>query len=119
MKQMEIQLIFDKMTEKSEKLKRLKEIVKDGYNNSKEYVDLSAQIKLLQDKRKKIELGIKEQFQNELIKIDSLETDIASDKELISDAVLNALVKGQKIEVTDRYDNKYDPKFDVKFKKAK
>jgi hypothetical protein len=46
------------------------------------------------------------------------EADIAADNLLLSDAAMTMMMKGERVEVQDEYNNVYDPIFQVKFKKA-
>ena len=72
----------------------------------------------MREKKKQIEGSTKQQFASELTKLDDYAIDLAGDYELLSDAALTKLMKGETVEVTDEYDNKYEPLFSVKFKKA-
>lgn len=114
----DLQQAFDELSVKKMKLRDLKELVKDAFKNSKEHMELSQKIKELQEKKKTIEVALKEPYANELNQIDELEVDIMAGNELLADAALSLLMKGETVEVKDRYDNVYDPKFSVKFTKS-
>ena len=114
----DLQEAFDGLSVKKMKLRDLKEIVKDAFKNSAEHMDLCQKIKDLQEKKKTIEVALKEPYAAELKQMDELEIDIMSGNELLADAALSLLMKGETVEVKDRYDNVYDPKFSVKFTKS-
>ena len=45
--------------------------------------------------------------------------DIKADSDLMTDAAVTMIMKGERVEVQDEFKNVYDPVFSVKFKKAK
>ena len=50
-------------------------------------------------------------------KLYSIKTDIESEKEILNQAALTKILKGENIEITDEYNNKYEPIFNIRFKK--
>jgi predicted nuclease with TOPRIM domain len=112
-----IQEIFSKIKEKQKEQKLIKSLYRDALANSQEYQGVIEDIKSLKDKKKKIEENLKDELSSEMEKLYSIKVDIESDKELLSQATLTKILKGEEIEITDEYNNKYEPIFNVRFKK--
>ena len=113
-----IQEIFNRIQEAKNKQKDLRTSYKDALQNSLEYQEIAEKIKTLRQRKKQIEITVKEQFAGELTKLDDLAIDIASDNELLTDLSMNQLMKGESIELEDQSGNRYEPVFKVVFKKA-
>lgn len=115
---MTIQDIFNRIEESKEKLKESKLMIKEALEQTPEHKELCDKIKILKSRKKVIELGVKKDFAHEIEQMEDLKIDIEADKELLADASITALMKGQTVEVEDKYKNKYEPLWGVKFKKA-
>jgi len=113
----EAQEIFNRIKEKQKEQKVLKEVYRNLQSNSRPYQDVVEELKALKEKKKQLEESFRSEMKAELTQLDGLKTDIASDREMLSDIALNHLVKGEKIDITDEYNNKYEPLFVVRFKK--
>jgi predicted transposase YdaD len=100
------------------KQKDIKNLYRDALKNSQEYQELTEKTKTMREKKKQLEAGIKSQFTSEFTQLDAFEADIAADNQLLTDAAMTMLMKGERVEVQDEYNNVYDPIFTVKFKKA-
>ena len=111
------QEIFNRINELKKKQKDIKSMYRDALTNSGEYQALVDEINGLKDKRKKIEEGIKSQFNSEFDQLDEMKADIESDQILLSDVAINHIMKGEKLEIIDDKQNRYEPVFNVKFKK--
>ncbi len=114
-----LQEIYNRIAENKKKQKEIRTAYKEALAGSAEYQELMEKKKTLSVKIKQIEASYKQEFNSELTKIDDLKIDLASDLELLNDAALTQLMKGETVEITDEYDNKYEPVFSVKFKKAR
>lgn len=113
-----LQEVFDRIQKTKKEQKEIKSMFRDSLVNSKSYQEAVEELKVMRDKKKKIEDAIKEDFNSELAKLDNLKADIENDYMLLSDAALTKIMKGEMIEVVDEKDNKYEPVFSVKFKKS-
>jgi predicted phage-related endonuclease len=113
-----LQEVYNRILEAKRKQKDLKTAYKDALKVSMEYVEVDDKIKVLRDRKKQIEETIKSQFSDELIKIDDLKIDIETDSELLSDLSMSKLMKGETVEVEDKFGNQYEPIFKVRFKKT-
>lgn len=112
-----IQEIFVRIQENKKKLKDLKSMYKDALAGAQEYQEILDKMKTLRERKKQIENTIKQDFASELTKMDDLKIDLLSDQEMISDAAITQMMKGETVAVTDEYQNEYEPSFSVKFKK--
>ncbi|MFA5420784.1 MAG: hypothetical protein WC280_02035 [Patescibacteria group bacterium] len=112
-----IQEIFTKIKEKQKEQKTIKSLYRDALANSQEYQNIIDEIQSLKDKKKKLEESMKNELKSEMEKLYSIKIDIESDKELLSQATLTKILKGEEVEITDEYNNKYEPIFNVRFKK--
>ncbi len=110
--------IFNKIQNSKKEQREIKAIYKDALTNSGEYKKITEEISELKEKKKSIEEGVKHDFSSEFTKLDSLKTDIESDKTILADIAINQLMKGETVEIIDDYDNKYEPVFSVRFKKS-
>lgn len=113
----DIQEIFNRIAETKKKQKDIRSAYKDALVTSLEYQEISEKLKTLREKKKQIETATKQQFASEFTKLDDYAIDLASDQELLTDAAVTKLMKGETVEVTDEYNNTYQPVFSVKFKK--
>lgn len=109
--------IFDRIKKNKKKQSEIRSTYKDTLSNSHEYSEIQEKIKILKEKKKKIEDDVKSDFSNDFSRLEDLKLDVETDKELMNDIAINSLVKGEPIELVDQYDNQYEPIFNVKFKK--
>ncbi len=112
-----LQDIFNRIQQTKKEQRELKTVYRDSLANSQTYQNVVEEIKTLKDKKKKIEDDIKSDFRSEFDRLERIKIDLESDKEMMSDLAFNQLVKGEKIELTDQYENQYEPIFSVRFKK--
>jgi hypothetical protein len=111
------QLIFDRLTDLKQKAKEIKMMVKDALVALPGYVEATEKIRNIRETKKQIEQSVKQSLAVDITKLDDLQIDIAAEQELLNDASLTKLMKGETVEVEDQYGNKYEPEFKVKFKR--
>ncbi|MFA6105234.1 MAG: hypothetical protein WC725_01375 [Patescibacteria group bacterium] len=114
----DIQEIFNRIQEIKKKSKDIRGAYKDALSASGEYKDVEEKIKVLRERKKQIEISVKNDFSGEFTKLEDFKVDLESDNTMLSDAALTKLMKGETVEVVDEYSNKYEPEFSVKFKKT-
>ncbi|MBT3817358.1 MAG: hypothetical protein HOG08_03385 [Candidatus Magasanikbacteria bacterium] len=114
----DLQQIFNRVQENKKKLKDLKATYKDALDLLPGYKELAEELKTMREKKKQLETQVKEQFSNEFTQIEDITIDLQCDMELLSDIAMTQLMKGQSVEITDKYDNQYDPIIKVSFKKT-
>jgi hypothetical protein len=102
-------------------LQKEQKVIRDAYRNvlanSSAYQELIDELKTLKEKKKQMEQGFQDDMRADFTKLDGIKQDIESNQEMLSDLAFNNLVKGEKVEVVDEYENKYEPRFVVRFKK--
>jgi predicted nuclease with TOPRIM domain len=111
------QEIFDKIKEKQKEQKVLRQIYRDVIANSQEYQNILEELDTIKNKKKKIEETLKSQLREEMDKLYAIKVDIESDKEILNQATLSKILKGEMVEIIDEYQNKYEPIFNVRFRK--
>jgi hypothetical protein len=112
------QEIFNKIQKIKKDQKELRRSFTDSLNQTPGYKEAVDEMKELREKKKKIETQVRQDFATELNKLDDLKIDLESEMEVLSDLVFNKLVKGEKVEIVDEYENNYEPIFRVNFKKV-
>ena len=113
----QLQLVFDKASEKKNKLALLKNSIKQEIEDYPPYVIVQEEIKKLQEKRKGIIENVLSDKKKTVEEIDVLKCDLESDKIMISDLAIANYLKGKKVEVKDAAGNILVPIFSVKFVK--
>lgn len=114
----DIQDIFNRIQQTKQKQKELRSAYKDALDSSEEYREIQDKMKTLRARKKQIETTVKEQFADELTKLEDMKIDIESDTEMMTDIAVSKMMKGESVELTDQNNNKYEPIFRVKFKKV-
>ncbi len=113
-----IQEVFDRVKQAKKEAREIKKSYKEALALSGEYGRVVEELKMLKEKKKRLEAEVQKEMQKEFDKLDELKRAIEDDQTLMSDLALQHLVKGEKVGVTDEYQNSYEPVFQVKFKKA-
>ena len=115
----DLQSIFNRLEESKKELRDIRSAYKEALAGVPSYVELMEELRVMREKKKQIELTVRQEFSNEFTRMEDLKIDIASDQELISDIAMTQLMKGNTVEVTDKYENDYEPVIKVSFKKVK
>lgn len=113
-----LQELFNRIQKSKKEQKDLKLIYSDALKNNQGLQRIVEQIKSLKTEKKKIEDSVKEDFQSEFNKLDTLRLDIENDQMLLSDAAMTRMMAGKTAEVEDEKGNKFEPIFKVNFKKS-
>jgi hypothetical protein len=114
----DIQGVFNKIQMLKDEMKEIRKAYKDALDAFPGYKEVNEEMKKLRAQRKDMENVIKEEFASELSKMEDLKIDLETEKELLNDIALSTMMKGETVQVTDKYDNSYEPQFSVSFKKA-
>jgi len=112
-----LQEIFDRIQSSAHERREINTIYKDSLEQIKSYQDTLDKIKSLRDEKKKIEISVRAQLTSEIAKLHTIQKDIATDRQLLSDAALNTLVKGEEVKVVDANNTEHEPLFSVRFRK--
>ena len=110
----DLQSVFNRVQTKKKSLGELRKSYKDALETTPGYKKVVEDMQALREQKKTYENSVKEQFADEM---ETLKVDITSDQEMMSDIALTKMVKGESVDVTDKYDSSYEPVFSVKFKK--
>ncbi|HVM90406.1 MAG TPA: hypothetical protein VMU11_00730 [Verrucomicrobiae bacterium] len=111
--------IHARMRAKKDEKKKVSQLVKDVFDQSKPYQEVMDELKRLKAKRLQLQNEIRAGLMSEVEQIDKLALDLQTDAVLLSDIALNMMMKGETVELTDENDVKYEPVFKVSFKKAR
>lgn len=111
------QEMFNQLQNLKSERKALSAVYRDALISSVEYQKLTEELKALREKRKIIIQAIDSDLRNELDRLDDLKDEMANDKALLADAVINQLTKGEPVIVVDEYQEKYEPIISVSFRK--
>lgn len=110
--------IHARMRATREEKKKVSEVFRDVFQQSKPYQEVLEQLKALKAKKAQLENEIRSGMRHEMEELDRLKIDLQSDAILLSDAAMTKLMKGETVEVKDENDTRYEPVFKVTFKKA-
>jgi predicted nuclease with TOPRIM domain len=110
--------IHARMRVKKDEKKKVSQLVKDVFDQSKPYQEVMDELKRLKAKRLQLQNEIRAGLMSEVEQIDKLALDLQNDAMILSDLALTKLMQGETVEITDENDVKYQPVFKVSFKKA-
>jgi len=113
----DIQEVFRRVQKLKGEQKDLRKQYKEALISSLENQEISEKIKSLRQRKKQIELSIRQGMESEIRRLEDVGIDIESDLELISDLAMTKLMKGETIKVTDDQNSEYEPVLVVKFRK--
>lgn len=113
-----IQDTFFKIQDTKKKQREVRSVYREALSKSYDYQDITAQIRTLREKKKKIEDGIKSEYSRELDMLDDFAEALKTEQDKISDMVLSSLAKGEIIKVRDMRNTAYDPIVKVVFRKS-
>jgi len=114
-----IQEMHNEIQTALKKKKDLMQMIKDAYNQRKEYLDLIEEMNKLRGRKKEIENSLRQEYSSEFNDLESVKLDIKDMKTVLSDLMWNELMKNNSIEVVDEYENHYVPQVMVTLKKEK
>lgn len=113
---MQLQLFFDKQLSEKNKQKDLLENYKNMLESTKEYPQLVADIRELKERKKMIEVAIKEKIGMD--QFEDIKLEIKTLNESMTAEALEALKKGEEVKVKS-FGHEYIAVWSVKFKKKK
>jgi len=114
----ELKEIFDRINGSKKEKRDIHATYKDALAQSKPYQDVVDELRTLKAKKQQLETAIRQDFMQEMEKIERLALAIKGDVEMLSDMALTKMMKGETVEITDDFDVAYQPVFKVSFKKA-
>ncbi|MBU1132571.1 hypothetical protein KKC32_05005 [Patescibacteria group bacterium] len=114
-----IKEMHKEILEAQKKKKDLSQVIKDGFAQYTEYKDITEEMNKLRERRKQIELQVRQEYSSEYTQLEDISTDIKDSKTVLSDLIWNELMKNNTVEVTDEWENKYVPQVTVILKKER
>lgn len=114
----ELKEVFDRINTTKKEKKQLNDTFRDALAQSKPYQDVLDELRTLKAKEQQLKTAIRQEFIQEMEKIERLALSIKGDVEMLSDMALTKMMKGETVEITDDFDVAYQPVFKVTFRKA-
>lgn len=114
----DIQSLFDRIQEAKAEMKEIRKEYRDALSHDSSYEEVVEEAKIIREKKKLLESEIQAQMGNRWDRMEELKHDVAETQQMISDAAVNAFIKGESITLKDEYDTVYEPQFSVAFKKV-
>lgn len=114
-----VQEIYNHIAEISRDQKTFVSAYKDALKDTDKYEDIENEIKILQEKKRQIELLIKRQLGKNYEKIEELKEELKTAKESLSEVSLITLMSEKEVKVEDENGKICNPVWSVKFKKGK
>jgi hypothetical protein len=115
---MQLQMIFDAISEKQIERRQYEENYKTALKNHDAYQNLITDLDEMKKKKIAIEEQVKNTLGNVIDKLEDVKATIKGSKKMLTDQALSMLMDSQTIEVTDKHGNRYEPRWSVKFVKA-
>lgn len=114
---MQLQIIFDEISEAQQEKRAYEENYKTALKNHDAYQTLLADMGEMKLKKTAIEEQVKNSLGNVIDKIEDAKVEIKGKKEMLSDVALNMLMNNETVGVKDKFGNEYEPVWTVKFRK--
>ncbi|MFZ2803774.1 MAG: hypothetical protein WA001_00980 [Patescibacteria group bacterium] len=114
----ELKEVFDRVNATRKEKKDINDTFREALSQSKPYQDVLDELRTLKAKEQQLKTAIRQDFVQEMEKIERLTMSIKGDIEMLSDMALTKMMKGETVEITDDFDVAYQPVFKVTFKKA-
>ena len=107
------QEVFDRIQELKKEQREVRKDYKYLLDNSGTYAELTEEMKVLRDKKKKIEEA---NMPDRLIELKDSITEL---NEMLSDIAVNTLLSGKSVYLKDSNDTEYEPIHKITFKRVK
>lgn len=115
----QLQIVFSDVEKKQNKLKIVKDVIKQALENDEEYSSLMTKIKNIKLKANQEKLRILENLNSEALEIEDLSSEIKADKTLLNDKAITDYLNGKDISLVGRNGYIYEPVLTIKYKKSK
>ncbi|MBN1584935.1 hypothetical protein JW899_01050 [Candidatus Uhrbacteria bacterium] len=113
----DISQVYFRTQEKKKRKNELSKMIRDELSHNGEYQQLTEELRILRDKRKSIENGVRADL-SDAGEIDVLKMEIGAAQELMSDIALTMYASGQTVEIRDdELGVRMTPVFSVRFRK--
>jgi hypothetical protein len=115
----QLQIVFSDVEKKTNKLKIIKDTIKQVLEDDEEYSSLMDKIKNTKLKADQAKFRILEKLNSEALEIEELKSELKDDKTLLNDKAVADYLNGKDITVTDKKGFVYEPILTIKYKKSK
>lgn len=112
-----IEEVYKRLETNKKQLRDIRKMMKDELEHSARYKEIQEEMKALREERKGIQNEVEASNSSEADQMEDLKLEIETDKELLSDLVMNKFMDNENVEIVDEYDNRWVPQFSVKFKR--
>lgn len=110
-----LQEVFARLGEQKKERKRVKAIIDEALKQSKEWTDLTDEVKGVKQRRKLVEDAILSGYQAEVETLDRLKASIDADQQMLSDIALSMMMNGETVKLeTDA--GEWEPKIKITFR---
>lgn len=109
--------VHARIKEKQKERRELQRMFKDELAHDARYQEIAEEMRKLREEKKSIENRAYAMASKDAEKLDLLQLDIKSDRELLSDQALDRYAKGETVEIVDQFNMRWVPKFSVSFVK--
>lgn len=113
-----IQDVWERMEKTKREQKNIRLLYRDALEASREYREVTEQLKTLGQKKKQIEAETKAELGSQYERLSKLKKEAELDREMLTDIAISTLMKGEPVKITDPEDNEYEPVFSVRFRKV-
>lgn len=110
------QEVFIKINELKKELREKRTELKEYFLTDSRYAQTEEELSRQKEKKLQLTEELKAAYPDLTGKIDQIKLDLESEKELFSDMILTQVMKGEKVELKDQYEQLCFPIFSVKMK---
>ena len=113
----DIQDIFNELEEIKKEQKAIRKDYRDMLTNDGEYQLRKDEYDTARITKKEMEVSIQDSMGGSYDRLEELKVERTALEEMLSDAAMTQLLKGESIELSDTHHNEYEPVYKVSFKK--
>ncbi len=113
------QEIFNRISLHKAQIKDIKQMLEGVYMQDSNYQTIIEDVNIKKAKLKDIRIALNETCRSEVDRLDALKNDLKTDRELLSDILLDKYTKGEKIELEGKNNQLVLPIFSLTFKQQK
>ena len=115
----QLQIVFSDVEKKQNKLKIVKDVIKQALENDEEYSSLMTKAKSIKLKANQEKFRILEKLNSEAFEIEELSSELKADKTLLNDKAVADYLNGKDVTLVGKNGYVYEPVLTIKYKKSK
>ena len=112
-----MQDVFDQIQELKKTRKDIGKEYRDVLTQTAGYEELKEEMKTLREKKKMLESGAQSEMGSRYEEFENAKLEIESLDQMLTDIAMSTLMKGESINLKDKYDVEYEPSYKITFKK--